>query len=81
MLRGMEDPSPDLLGLFVGIPLTERSVSDLADLSSITLFTRNLERSCSDGAELVEEIRVTLLHEIGHYLGMTEEELEEAGYS
>ncbi len=81
MLRSMEDPSPDLLGLFVGIPLTEKSWSDHASVASITLFTRNLERACCDGAELVEEIRVTLLHEIGHYLGMTEGDLEEAGYS
>lgn len=81
MLSSMDDPSPELLGLFVGIPLTEKSWSDPSGVASITLFTRNLERACSDGAELVREIRVTLLHEIGHYLGMTEEELDAAGYS
>lgn len=80
ILSTLEDPSPDLLGLFVGIPLTERSHLDVADVPSIALFTRNLERACSDGAELVEEIRITLLHEVGHFLGLDEQQLADRGY-
>ncbi len=80
-LESLEEAAPDLLGLFVGTPLPERSTAAPASLpDAIFLFKRNLERACASRAELVEEIRVTLLHEIGHYLGMTEDDLEAAGY-
>ncbi len=81
ILAHLDDPVPDLLGLFVGTPLTEKSISDTPGLpDAIYLFRRNLQRSCLSEEELKEEIRTTLLHEIGHYLGMTEEDLEAAGY-
>ena len=77
LLRTLESPAPDLLGLFVGIPLPEKSHGDLpGPPDTVYLFKRNLERSCEDREDLIEEIRVTLLHEIGHYLGM-----DEAGYA
>jgi predicted Zn-dependent protease with MMP-like domain len=44
------------------------------------LFKRNLERSAGDAAELAEQIRVTLYHELGHYLGLDEDALEDLGY-
>ena len=47
--------------------------------SSIGLFQRNLERYARDREELLEEIRVTLLHEVGHFLGLDEEQLRELG--
>ncbi|HET9482090.1 MAG TPA: metallopeptidase family protein [Candidatus Polarisedimenticolia bacterium] len=82
LLATLEVPSPDILGLFVGTPLPERSHQDLpAAPEAIYLFKRNLERSCADREELVEQIGVTLLHEIGHYLGMDEDDLDEAGYA
>ncbi|UCF69014.1 MAG: tetratricopeptide repeat protein [Acidobacteriota bacterium] len=73
---------PCLYGLYVGIPLTERSVDDpqrprLPD--RIYLYKRNLERFCGTRDVLVQEIRITLLHEIGHYLGFDEDELAERG--
>ena len=81
MLADLEDPAPDLLGLFVGTPLTEKSVGDITRAPDVVyLFRRNLQRACDGAEELKEEIRITLLHEIGHYLGMTEEDLEAAGY-
>lgn len=82
LLATLDEPSPDILGLFVGTPLTEKNTSDAPQLpEAIYLFKRNLERACADRDELVEEIRVTLLHEIGHYLGMEETELDEAGFA
>ena len=82
LLEGMNDPAPDLLGLFVGVPVSERSHADVMLLpETIYLFKQNLERSCADREHLVSEIRITLLHEIGHYLGMDEEALHDAGYS
>ena len=82
LLSTLDEPSPDILGLFVGTPLTQRSTDDTPQLpEAIYLFKRNLERACSDREELVSEIRVTLLHEIGHYLGMDETDLDEAGFA
>jgi predicted Zn-dependent protease with MMP-like domain len=82
LLGTLEDPAPDLLGLFVGTPLTEKTHHETPRVpDAIYLFKRNLERACRDRDDLVEEIGVTLLHEIGHYLGMDEDDLDEAGYA
>jgi predicted Zn-dependent protease with MMP-like domain len=78
ILNEEEPPlDPELFGLFVGVPLTGRSVfSPGGDLPPrILLFKRNLERCFTDRDELEREIAVTLYHELGHYLGMNEEEL------
>jgi predicted Zn-dependent protease with MMP-like domain len=72
-----------LLGLFSGVPLNlQDSFAPGGELPPrIYLFKRNLERFTASGAELAEQIRVTLYHELGHYLGMSEEELDESGYA
>ncbi len=69
---------PELLGLFVGPTVEERnSTSGPGELPPrILLFQRNLERLALDRQELIEEIAVTLYHELGHYLGMDEDDLE-----
>jgi predicted Zn-dependent protease with MMP-like domain len=72
--------SPTLLGLFVGRNLREESVFDIPGLPrTIFIYQRNLERECRSRDELVHEIRQTLFHELGHYLGLEEEDLEERG--
>ncbi len=73
--------SPSILGLFRGPPYGQ---SDAVDPwthlpSSIVLFQRNLERFARSRAELIEEIGVTLVHEVGHFLGLDEDELYERG--
>jgi predicted Zn-dependent protease with MMP-like domain len=80
------DPPLDpeqLLGFFVGIPLPEQSsFSSGGELPPrIFLFKRNLERLVSDPEELAEQIRITLFHELGHYLGMDEDDLDGSGYA
>ena len=70
-----------LLGLFVGVPLPERSVTNpplYPDM--IYLFQEHLEAMCESFEELEEEIEVTVVHEVAHYIGMTEERLAELGY-
>lgn len=65
---------PDLLGLFVGISRLDAGADATAELPPrIFLFQRNLERASRDEAQLVEQIRTTLYHEIGHLLGFDEE--------
>jgi predicted Zn-dependent protease with MMP-like domain len=77
------DPSetpPDVLGLFVGSSELEISDGESARLPRrIFLFQRNLERFAHSRQELVEEIRVTLFHEIGHMLGFDEAGVEAMG--
>ena len=76
------DPAEDTLyGLYQGIPLPERSSLDPPLLpDKITIFAEPLLADFPDPAELREEIRLTVLHEIAHYFGMDEEEIEDLGY-
>jgi len=81
LLKTMTDPSPSLLGLFVGTPLPEQSLEELPrPPDAIYLFKRNLERICETREELVEEIRITLLHEVGHFMGLDEGQIGERGF-
>lgn len=70
-----------LLGLYIGRPLTQRSVETGAALPDrILLFQDNLQRICRSRAELRHEIRKTVLHEVGHHLGFDEDDLTAMGY-
>ena len=79
LLREMEiDPPDTLLGLYQGTPLTERRWDYGNTLPDrILLFQGPLERSSEDEDDLVIAIGETLIHEIGHYFGLSEEEIEE----
>ena len=92
---GVEDPA-DLCGLHSGVPLTERSVNDPGGhLETISLYRLGIIeaaggwRRWTDDAGQVwggvdrvrEEIRVTLLHEIGHHFGLSEDDLDQLGYA
>ena len=71
---------PDTLGLYTGVSLSDRShFSPYEFPSSIHIFRRNLERFSRDRGELEEELRITLLHEIGHHLGLDEEDVDALG--
>lgn len=77
---GDEPLTPTVLGLFYGPSLREQSVFDPVPVTpTIFIYQRNLERFCRTREELIEEIRLTLYHELGHYLGLSEEELEKRG--
>ncbi len=82
LLDELEIPPDDTLyGFYHGVPLPERSVADSGTLpDKISVYREPLEEDFPDRKELVREIRMTLLHEIGHYFGMDEEELARLGY-
>lgn len=71
---------PDLFGLYEGVPLPERGdmAGELPD--RITIFRLPLEEEFPDPVDLEREIRVTVLHELGHYFGLDEDRLAELGY-
>ncbi len=77
--------SPQLLGLFVGTPADEPGSSPTWGTApkegpdQIFLFKRNLEKVAQTRAELIEQIQITVKHEIGHYLGFDEEEIDRLG--
>jgi predicted Zn-dependent protease with MMP-like domain len=67
-----------LLGIFHGVPTTKKSIFDLpTGPDHIVLCQKNIEAVCSSEAEVRHQIRQTLIHELGHYFGMTEEQLKD----
>jgi predicted Zn-dependent protease with MMP-like domain len=67
-----------LLGIFHGVPATKRSVFNLpTGPDHIVLYQKNIEAVCSNEAEVRHQVRQTLIHELGHYFGMTEEQLKD----
>ena len=67
-----------LLGLFHGVPTTKRSVFDLpTGPDHIVLYQKNIEAVCSNDSEVCEQIRLTVIHELGHYFGLNEEQLKD----
>jgi predicted Zn-dependent protease with MMP-like domain len=75
------EPGGTLLGLYQGVPQIERGSwygNMLPD--RIVIYQRPIEETARNRREIREEIRITLMHEIGHHFGLGEEELSEAGY-
>jgi predicted Zn-dependent protease with MMP-like domain len=82
LLDELEIPPDDTLyGFYHGVPLPERSIQDSGLLpDKISVYRGPLVEDFPDRRELRRQIRITLLHEIGHYFGMDEEELSRLGY-
>ncbi|MGH3623764.1 MAG: metallopeptidase family protein [Sciscionella sp.] len=72
---------PDLLGLYHGIALTER-MSDYGGVlpDRITIYQQPIQRICETAEDVVREVAVTVVHEIGHHFGMDEATLHELGW-
>jgi len=67
-----------VLGLFHGVPTTKKSFFDLpTGPDRIVLYQKNIEAVCSSEAEVREQIRLTVIHELGHYFGMDENQLKD----
>ena len=84
MLIEDESPTggPTLLGLYQGIPLTERGATSYGGVmpDSITIYRLPILAICNSYEEVIEQVRITVTHEVGHYFGIDEERLHELGY-
>jgi predicted Zn-dependent protease with MMP-like domain len=70
-----------LLGLYQGRPRTRRSVEDSGSIPDVIfIFQDSIQSVSHDRASLIEQVRKTVLHEIGHHFGMSEADLDELGY-
>jgi predicted Zn-dependent protease with MMP-like domain len=67
-----------LLGVFHGVPTTKKSIFDLpTGPDHIVLYQKNIEAVCSSEPEVREQIRLTVIHELGHYFGLDENQLKD----
>lgn len=75
-------PEPGLLGLYEGVPLTERGAGYHGALpDQVTIYRRPLLDMCRDRAEIVTQVRITVIHEIAHHFGISDERLDELGWA
>ena len=77
-----EDPETSLLGLYDGVPLTERDdgwgAGALPD--KIIIFQEDTLAACSSRAEVIAEVQITMVHEIAHHFGIDDETLHQLGW-
>lgn len=76
--------SPNLLGLYHGIPLTQREqygAHALAMPDRITIYRRAILAMCATEDEVVEQVRVTVVHEVAHHFGISDARLHELGWA
>ena len=72
-------PGETLFGLYQGVSLPHRAGYGEVLPDKITIFQRPMERACSSREELVEQVRLTVVHEVAHHFGITDEQLDEWG--
>jgi len=69
-----------VLGLYQGIPLSKRSHMGMQLPDKISIYKRNIEQVCRSSEQIREQVRKTVMHEIGHHFGLNETQIREAGY-
>jgi predicted Zn-dependent protease with MMP-like domain len=81
LVDGRHPDEPDLLGLYEGIALTERT-SDYGGVlpDRITIFQDAILDICADPAEVVREVAITVVHEVAHHFGIDEDTLHDLGW-
>jgi predicted Zn-dependent protease with MMP-like domain len=75
-----EKKGETLLGLYEGVPLTERTQNyGFVVPDKITIFQKSIEAMCRNDAQIIAEIRRVVQHEIAHHFGISDDRLEELG--
>ena len=69
-----------LLGLYEGIPLTEREEYSMVLPDKITLYQKSIETICADNDEIIEQVRETVVHEVAHHFGLSDAALDHTEY-
>ena len=80
LIEDANEDEPDILGLYEGIPLVERDFYSGALPDRITIYRRALCDMCADAEELVEEVAITVVHEIAHHFGISDDALHAWGW-
>lgn len=75
-----EDPATTLLGLYEGIPLTERGGEPWAMPDRITLYKESIEEICSTRHDVVTQVSITVVHEVAHFFGIDDSTLHRLGW-
>jgi predicted Zn-dependent protease with MMP-like domain len=70
-----------LFGLYEGVPLTERGHEDPLYPDRVFIFQRPIEEECSSEDEIKEQVRITVVHELAHFFGFSDDDLEAMGYA
>ena len=82
LVADRNDEEDDLLGLFEGVALSERDSHYAGSLpDTITIYRDALLDVCDDEAEVVEEVKITVVHEIAHHFGIDDDRLHELGWA
>ncbi|MYJ14863.1 MAG: metallopeptidase family protein [Acidimicrobiia bacterium] len=76
--RSHEDP--ELLGFYHGVPLTDREHYSGVMPDRIFIYRKPICAVCEDESEVVEQVRITVIHEVAHYFGIDDDRLEELGW-
>lgn len=72
---------PHLLGLYYGVPLTERQANDAGMMpDQISIYRLAILGVCTTEDDVIEEVRTTVVHEVGHHFGIDDDRLHELGY-
>ena len=72
-------PHETLFGLYEGIPQIDRESYGFVMPDKITIFRRPIEEFCEDAGEIVEQVRLTVVHEVAHHFGISDDALHEMG--
>jgi predicted Zn-dependent protease with MMP-like domain len=82
LVESRHPEEPDLLGLYEGVALTERDSTYFGSLpDSITIYRDALLDVCETDADVVDEVTITVIHEIAHHFGIDDERLHELGWA
>jgi predicted Zn-dependent protease with MMP-like domain len=81
LVAGRHPTEPDLLGLYEGIALTERDSTYAGALpDTVTIYSESLLEICDSEADVIEEVAITVIHEVAHHFGIDDERLHELGW-